>query len=155
KFQEQKRVFGLIPGLEQAEFARFGVMHRNSFINSPGFLDANYGVIGRPLRFYAGQMTGVEGYVESAASGLTAGLALAARLKGLDELRLPPTSAIGALAKYVSTPNRHFQPMNINFGILPPLDTRVRGKQNRYGKLAERALNDLRAMKGTRIDLFS
>ena len=155
KFQEQKRVFGLIPGLEQAEFARFGVMHRNSFINSPGFLDASYGVIGRPLRFYAGQMTGVEGYVESAASGLTAGLALAARLKGLDELRLPPTSAIGALAKYVSTPNRHFQPMNINFGILPPLDTRVRGKQNRYGKLAERALNDLRAMKGTRIDLFS
>lgn len=154
KFHEQRRVFGLIPGLADAEFARFGVMHRNSFINSPGFLGKDYSVLGHPLRFFAGQMTGVEGYVESADSGLVAGLALAARLKGLEPLSLPQTTATGALAAYVSTPNRHFQPMNINFGLLPPLDRRVKGKLNRYQLLSARALSDLKQFQSDRPDLF-
>lgn len=154
KFPEQRRVFGLIPGLAQAEFMRYGVMHRNSFINSPGFLDAQFGVIGSPLQFYAGQLTGVEGYVESAASGLVAGVAMAARMLGLPALELPATTAHGALGAYISTPNRHFQPMNINFGLLPPLAGRVRGKQNRYAQLAARALNDLARFMESRPDLF-
>lgn len=154
KFGEQQRVFGLIPGLENADFARYGVMHRNTFINSPGFLDEHYGVIGQPLRFFAGQITGVEGYVESTASGLTAGLALAARMLGQDSPALPDTTAIAALGRYVSTPNRHFQPMNINFGILPPLPNRVKGKQNRYAQIAQRALTDLANFKASRPDLF-
>jgi methylenetetrahydrofolate--tRNA-(uracil-5-)-methyltransferase len=154
KFPEQRRVFGLIPGLENAEFARYGVMHRNSFLNSPGYLDVNYGVIGHPLRFFAGQITGVEGYVESASSGLTAGLAMAARLKGLPDPVFPRTTATGALGGYVSSSNRDFQPMNINFGLLPSLPERVRGKQQRYLKLAQRALEDLQAMISKRQDLF-
>lgn len=154
KFPEQRRVFGLIPGLGNAEFARYGVMHRNSFINSPGFLDRDYSVLGSPLRFFAGQMSGVEGYVESTASGLTAGLAMAAKIKGREPLDLPVTSAIGALVAYVSSPNRHFQPMNINFGILPPLERRVKGKQNRYQLIAQRALADLKQFQINRPDLF-
>lgn len=154
KFPEQRRVFGMIPGLEKAEFARYGVMHRNSFLNSPGYLDGNYGVIGHLFRFFAGQITGVEGYVESASSGLTAGLAMAARLKGLPDPVFPKTTATGALGGYVSSPNRNFQPMNINFGLLPALDERVRGKQERYLKLAQRALSDLQAMISGRQDLF-
>ena len=153
-FGEQQRVFGLIPGLQDAEFMRYGVMHRNTFINSPGFLDSNYQVISRPQCFFAGQMTGVEGYVESAASGLNAGLAMAADLLGVDAPALPPTTAIGALGRYVSAPNRHFQPMNINFGLLPPLEKRASGKQRRYAALAERALKDLEHFILDRRDLF-
>ena len=154
KFPEQKRVFGMIPGLENAEFARFGVMHRNTFMNSPGFLDRNYAAIGQPMQFFAGQISGVEGYVESTASGLNAGIALAARLKGAEELHFPAATAIGALGSYISSPNRHFQPMNINFGILPPLEMRVKGKQNRYGQIAKRALEALETYQSSRPDLF-
>lgn len=154
KFPEQKRVFGMIPGLHKAEFARFGVMHRNTFLNSPGFLDRNYRVIRNEGQYFAGQITGVEGYVESTASGLTAGLAMAAWLQVQPDLDLPQTTAIGALGTYIASPNRHFQPMNINFGILPPLGTRVKGKQNRYLQLAKRALSDLEAFQASRPDLF-
>ncbi|HHT08008.1 MAG: methylenetetrahydrofolate--tRNA-(uracil(54)-C(5))-methyltransferase (FADH(2)-oxidizing) TrmFO [Christensenellales bacterium] len=154
KFPEQKRVFSMIPGLKDAEFARYGVMHRNSFINSPGFLDSTYAVKGQIGQFFAGQITGVEGYVESTASGLSAGIAMAAQLKNLPAPSFPETTAIGALGTYISTPNRNFQPMNINFGILPPLPMRVKGKQNRYGKLAERALIDLEKYQQSRPDLF-
>lgn len=155
KFPEQQRVFGLIPGLQNAVFARYGVMHRNSFLNSPGFLDRQFGIIGFPLRFFAGQITGVEGYVESIASGLLAGVTMAARIKGYSDPVIPDTTAIGALGRYISTHNRNFQPMNINFGLLPPLDDKVRGKQQRYLSLAERALNDLNTMKSTRPELFA
>ncbi len=154
KFPEQKRVFGLIPGLGEAVFARFGVMHRNTFLNSPGTLDRWFGVIGHPLRFFAGQITGVEGYVESIASGLLAGVTLAARMRGLDDPAFPDTSAMGALGRYVSTPNRNFQPMNVNFGILPRLQMKVRGKQQRYLKLSQRALEDVGRLKASRPDLF-
>lgn len=154
KFPEQKRVFGLIPGLKDAEFMRYGVMHRNTFLDSPGFLNADYSVIGHPLQFFAGQMTGVEGYVESTASGLSAGIALAARLLGLPEAMWPDSTALAALGRYVSTPNRHFQPMNINFGILPPLQNRVRGKQNRYALISRRALTELKDYIMNRRDLF-
>lgn len=154
KFPEQQRVFGLIPGLEHADFARFGVMHRNTFINSPGFLDRNYAVLGQDKQFFAGQITGVEGYVESTASGCNAGIAMAAKILGLPEALFPPTTAMGALGIYISSPNRHFQPMNINFGILPPLNERVKGKQNRYARIAQRALTDLEAFKSSRPDLF-
>ena len=105
-------------------------------------------------QFFAGQITGVEGYVESTASGLSAGIAMAAQLKNLPAPSFPETTAIGALGTYISTPNRNFQPMNINFGILPPLPMRVKGKQNRYGKLAERALIDLEKYQQSRPDLF-
>lgn len=155
KFPEQKRVFGMIPGLKNAVFMRYGVMHRNTFINSPGFLDKNYGVLEQPLRFFAGQLTGVEGYVESTASGLLAGLSMAARLQNLPDPDFSPETAIGALGQYVATPNRHFQPMNINFGLLPPLDKRVKGKQNRYGQLAQRALDHIETMINHRTYLFS
>ncbi|NLE69698.1 MAG: methylenetetrahydrofolate--tRNA-(uracil(54)-C(5))-methyltransferase (FADH(2)-oxidizing) TrmFO [Clostridiales bacterium] len=155
KFPEQKRVFGMIPGLEHAEFARFGVMHRNTFINSPGFLDRNYAVRGQDGQFFAGQVTGVEGYVESTASGCNAGIAMAAHLLSFPKVLFPPTTAMGALGIYISSPNRHFQPMNINFGILPPLDMRVKGKQNRYAHIAQRALTDLEAFKVSRPDLFN
>lgn len=154
KFPEQKRVFGLIPGLQNADFARYGVMHRNSFINSPGTLASDYSLIGNPLRFFAGQLTGVEGYVESTASGLAAALSLAAKLKGLPAFVFPPETAIGALGAYIATPNRHFQPMNINFGIIPPLDQRVKGKQNRYAQISRRALASLENTLAQRPDLF-
>lgn len=155
KFPEQQRVFGLIPGLEHADFARFGVMHRNTFISSPGFLDRNYAVLEQDKQFFAGQITGVEGYVESTASGCNAGIAMAAKILDLPEALFPPTTAMGALGIYISSPNRHFQPMNINFGILPPLNERVKGKQNRYARIAQRALTDLEAFKLSRPDLFN
>ena len=130
----------MIPGLEQAEFARYGVMHRNTFLNSPGFLDGQYMMKGSDGVYFAGQMTGVEGYVESAASGLHAGLSLAHRLLGREEIVFPSVTAMGALARYVSTPNRNYQPMHISFGLIDPLPERVRGKEQRYLKVAERAL---------------
>ena len=144
KFGEQKRVFGMIPGLENAEFARYGVMHRNTFLHSPGLLDSNYSMLSRPDTYFAGQMTGVEGYVESAASGLTAGLALARKLMGKAPVAFPTATAIGALSHYISTPNSDFQPMNITFGLIDGLDKRVRNKAQRYELISQRAIDIVR-----------
>lgn len=147
KFPEQRRVFGMIPGLEKADFARYGVMHRNTFLNSPGLLDAHYEMLARPGLFFAGQMTGVEGYVESAASGLVAGVSIALRQLGRPVPDFPATTALGALAHYISAPNSRFQPMNITYGIMEGWPERVRNKQLRYEKIAQRALDTLRALK--------
>ncbi len=142
-YGEQKRVFSLIPGLEQAEFARYGVMHRNTFLNSPGFLDSNFRVIGREYLLFAGQITGVEGYVESAASGLVCGMTLASMLQEKPLPTFPATTAIGSLCRHVSQPSRDYQPMHVNFGIMAPLPERVRNKEQRYLALSERALKDI------------
>ncbi|MCL1796066.1 MAG: methylenetetrahydrofolate--tRNA-(uracil(54)-C(5))-methyltransferase (FADH(2)-oxidizing) TrmFO [Clostridia bacterium] len=139
-FPEQRRVFGMIPGLENAEFARFGVMHRNTFIRSPGALDASFRVIGSDNVYFAGQITGVEGYVESAASGLVAGLSLAARFRGGVPPVFSPETAIGALCRYVSTEVRDYQPMNVSFGLIEPYPGRIRDKVKRYEAISERAL---------------
>ena len=148
KFPEQKRVFGLIPGLEHAEFARYGVMHRNTFLNSPGLLDCHYQMIARPGLFFAGQMTGVEGYVESAGSGLVAGVCAAMRELGKPLPDFPRETALGALAHYVAADNRNFQPMNVTYGIMEGWPEKVRGgKQARYEKIAERALETVGRLK--------
>jgi len=144
KFGEQKRVFSLIPALKNAEFTRYGVMHRNIFINSPQILNADFSLKEAPLTFFAGQITGVEGYVESAASGLLAAVHMANRLKGKLAAVPPQTTVCGALSAHISTPNSNFQPMNANFGILPPLKEPVRDKKLRYRALAERALSDMK-----------
>jgi len=149
KWGEQKRVFGMIPGLENAEFARYGVMHRNTFLHSPGFLNAHFEMISRPQCYFAGQMTGVEGYVESAASGLFCGLSLGRDLRGLGTAELPGITAMGAMGRYVSTPNRDFQPMNCTFGLLDGLlvdkqHKKIRNKQERYTVISERSLSYLR-----------
>ena len=144
KWGEQKRVFSMIPGLEHAEFIRYGVMHRNTFINSPKLLDRDFSLRQEPRIFFAGQMTGVEGYMESAASGLLAGIALSRRLRGLPPLELPDTTMTGALSRHVSAAyTGDFQPMGSNMGILPPLPEKIKGKTERYAALAERALEDL------------
>lgn len=144
KWGEQKRVFSLIPGLEQAEIVRYGVMHRNTFINSPKLLRPTYQFKNRETLFIAGQMTGVEGYVESAASGLIAGLNAARMARGLAPLTPPRETVIGSLAHYITSADyRHFQPMNANFGLLPPLEERIRGKKERNEKFAERALREI------------
>ena len=146
KWGEQKRVFRMIPGLESAEFVRYGVMHRNTYLNSPDVLSRNFQVKGNPLFRFAGQMTGVEGYMESAASGLVAGLCLARRVLGKAEPDFGPDTVLGALAAHVSTKTADFQPMNANFGILRPLDIRVRDKKLRYEKMSERSLDALRGI---------
>lgn len=144
KFGEQKRVFSLIPGLENAEFVRYGVMHRNTFINSPKLLNEQFCMRDNEHIFFAGQMTGVEGYIESAASGIMAGLALARRLNGKQPLFLPNTTMIGALSKYISDISvTSFQPMGCNMGILPPLGERIKDKSERYEMIAKRGLCDL------------
>jgi len=149
KWGEQKRVFSMIPGLEHAEFARYGVMHRNTYLNSPDILGPNYALRERPFLRFAGQLTGVEGYVESAASGLAAGLNLGRALRGLPELDFGGETMLGALERHVRTRTGNFQPMNANFGILQPLDKRVKGKKNRYEALSERALSRIdRLMEG-------
>ena len=146
KWPEQRRVFGMIPGLERAEFSRYGVMHRNTFLRSPGKLDRHYGLIGHEQLHFAGQITGVEGYVESAASGMTAGIALAHKILGQQPPAFPETTALFALGNHVAnSPSKDFQPMNIIYGIIPPLPTRIRGKQERNRALALRALADLDA----------
>ncbi len=147
-YPEQKRVFGMIPGLENAEFARLGVMHRNTFLNSPGFLDETFRVINQPRLYFAGQITGVEGYVESAASGLLVGLTVAYREQGKEAPHFSGKTAIGAMGRYVSTPNKRFQPMNCAFGLIDPLDVkpgekRIRNKQQRYEKISECALAEV------------
>ena len=145
RFSEQKRVFSMIPALREAEFVRYGVMHRNTFLNSPGFLSPDFSVIERPSLFFAGQITGVEGYMESAASGILAGINAARRIEGLDMFIPPETTILGALARYVAdTSVKDFQPMGAAFGLLPPLDTRIRNKQERYEKTALRGLGDLK-----------
>lgn len=144
KFGEQKRVFSMIPGLQNAEFARYGVMHRNTFLCSPRLLDEHFMLKGSKNVFFAGQMTGVEGYVESAASGIMAGRALADILDGKQPLSLPRTTMTGALAWYVANACTHnFQPMGSNMGILPPLEDDIRDKKLKYQRLAERSLKDL------------
>ena len=150
KFPEQKRVFGMIPGLENAEFARYGVMHRNTFLNSPGLLDCHYQMLSRPGLFFAGQMTGVEGYVESAGSGMVAGICAAMQQMGKPLPDFPRTTALGALAHYVATQNQNFQPMNVTYGIMEGWPEKVRGgKQARYEKIAERALQTVEQIKAT------
>lgn len=144
KFSEQKRIFSLIPALENAEFIRYGVMHRNTFINSPKLLDSDYSFRGRDGLFFAGQITGVEGYMESASSGILAGLNMARRIKGLDTVTPPETTMMGALSRYISDENvKNFQPMGANFGILPPIEPHIRDKKERYKALAERGINDI------------
>ncbi|RUS46382.1 FADH(2)-oxidizing methylenetetrahydrofolate--tRNA-(uracil(54)-C(5))-methyltransferase TrmFO [Cohnella sp. AR92] len=148
KWGEQKRVFSLIPGLENAEFVRYGVMHRNTFINSPRLLKSTYQFRGRDTLFFAGQMTGVEGYVESAASGLIAGLNAGRLARGLELLPLPADTTLGSMAEYITTADfRHFQPMNANFGLFPPLDHRVRSKKEKNDKIAARALDSIEQFK--------
>ena len=144
RFPEQKRVFGMIPGLEHAEFVRYGVMHRNTFLNSPGFLGADYAVIKSPTLFFAGQITGVEGYMESASSGLMARKNAVCRLRELDPVILSEQTMIGALSRHVAeSVSRDFQPMGANFGVLPPLTQSIRDKQERYAALAQRGLQAL------------
>lgn len=144
KFPEQKRVFSMIPALRNAEFVRYGVMHRNTFMDSPRLLDRHFRLREQPRIRFAGQMTGVEGYIESAASGFEAGLNLARELKGLPLIEFPDTTAIGALGLYVSNEaNVKFQPMNINFGIIQPLGYRVKGKREKNTQIALRALEQL------------
>ena len=141
KFGEQKRVFSMIPALKNAEYVRYGVMHRNTYLDSPRLLNRYYQLKSQPRITFAGQMTGVEGYVESAASGFLAGVELARRLRGLAPADLPRETAIGALGLYVSDETvGNFQPMNINFGIIPPLGYRVKGKRNKNAELSQRSL---------------
>ena len=141
KFGEQKRVFSMIPGLENAEFVRYGVMHRNSFLNSPKLLNADFSLRKNPNIFFAGQITGVEGYMESAASGIMAGINAVRRADGRESLVLSEYNMIGALSQYISDESvTNFQPMGANFGILPPIEPKIRDKRERYMALAQRAL---------------
>ena len=167
KYGEQKRVFSMIPGLENAEFIKYGVMHRNTFINSPELLDETYNLKKNNNIFFAGQITGVEGYVESIASGLVAGINAALKYIrdrgnkidfieeekhfnhketciGTEKIIFPKETMIGALAKYISTENKNFQPMNANFGILPPLEQKIKDKKVKYGRLADRGVERLK-----------
>lgn len=144
KWPEQRRVFGMIPGLQNAEFVRYGVMHKNTYLNSPKLLSADFSLRTAPRFYFAGQMTGVEGYVESAASGLMAGIQITRKLLGQPPVDFPACTAMGALAHYISNPEvEEFQPMNINFGLMPPLPIRVRKKRIRNEQLAQRALEVL------------
>lgn len=148
QWNEQKRVFSMIPGLEQAEFVRYGVMHRNTYINSPVLLKPTYQCKLKEDLFFAGQLTGVEGYVESAASGLVAGINAAMLLEGREPLVWPTQTAHGALAHYITGADaRHFQPMNITFGLFPPLQEKIRDKKSRYAMYASRALDKLQQIK--------
>lgn len=150
KWPEQRRVFGMIPGLENAEFVRFGVMHKNTYLNSPQLLDKHFNLRSNKRFYFAGQMTGVEGYVESAASGLMAGLAAARAVLELPEVEFPDVTAHGALANYISNPAiENFQPMNINFGLIPPLTVRIRKKREKNAQIAARALEALNGVLPT------
>lgn len=144
KFGEQKRVFSMIPGLENAEFVRYGVMHRNSFLNSPKLLNADFSLRSNPNIFFAGQITGVEGYMESAASGIMAGINAVRRSRDEEPLVLSEYNMIGALSQYISDESvTNFQPMGANFGILPPIEPKIRDKRERYAALSNRALEQL------------
>lgn len=149
KYGEQQKVFGMIPGLEEANFMKYGVMHRNTYLNSTKLLKPTYQMKNNPRLYFAGQMTGVEGYVESISSGLVAALNAANQWKKQTkqqeyiEMIFPETTMIGALAKYITTENENFQPMNANFGIMPAGEERIKDKKQKYSKLADRALQDL------------
>ena len=144
KFGEQKRVFSMIPGLENAEFAKYGVMHRNTFINSPELLDETYNLKKNNNIYFAGQITGVEGYVESISSGMVAALNAIEQFKQTgNKVVFPKETMIGALSKYISSKNEKFQPMNANFGILPQLEERIKDKKIKYGKLADIAIEKI------------
>ena len=148
RWPEQKRVFSMIPALKNAEYIRYGVMHRNTFLDSPRLLDRYYRVRGQERLMFAGQITGVEGYVESTASGALAAIELANRLLGKEAVNFPRETAMGALALYVSDESVvHFQPMNINFGLIPQLGYRVKGKRNKNAELSKRALDTLAGLK--------
>ncbi len=147
KFPEQKRVFGLIPGLENAQYARYGVMHRNTFLNSPGLLDEYYRFKARDGLFFAGQMTGVEGYVESASSGLVAGLNAARMALGRTPVAFPMDTAMGALSHYVSRFNRNFQPMNVTFGLMNELDSREHDKRKKTEMMTKRAMDEIQKIR--------
>jgi methylenetetrahydrofolate--tRNA-(uracil-5-)-methyltransferase len=142
-FPEQKRVFSLIPALKNAEYHRYGVMHRNTFINSPKVLDKDYSLREYPNVYFAGQITGVEGYVESAASGLMAAIYLERKIKGKKRVTISDKTVLGALARYITTENKDFEPMNANFGILPPLECVIRDKAERKKAMAERSLREV------------
>ncbi len=149
KFPEQKRVFSMFPALKNAEFLRFGVMHRNTFIDSPRLLNGDFSLRSNDKIFFGGQITGVEGYMESAASGLMAGINLARRLLGEETVVLPQDTMIGALSRYISDESvKNFQPMGANFGVLPPLENKIRDKQERYMVLANRGMDSLREFAG-------
>lgn len=144
KFPEQKRVFRMIPGLQNAEFVRYGVMHRNSFLDSPRLLNSDFSLRSNPYLYFAGQITGVEGYMDSAASGIMAGINAVRRADGKEPLRLDDKTMIGALSDYISDESvKNFQPMGANFGILPPIEPKIRDKKERYAALAKRALDSL------------
>ena len=148
KFPEQKRVFGMIPALKDAQFVRYGVMHRNTFLNAPNLLDARFSFKAEPRLFFAGQMTGVEGYMESASSGILAGLNAVAMLKGYEPFIPQPDTMMGALAHYISGyEGKDFQPMGANFGVLPPIEPHIRDKKLRYEALSMRGLASLEATK--------
>ncbi|MDE6441201.1 MAG: methylenetetrahydrofolate--tRNA-(uracil(54)-C(5))-methyltransferase (FADH(2)-oxidizing) TrmFO [Clostridia bacterium] len=147
KFGEQKRVFSMIPALANAEFLRYGVMHRNTYINSPDCLNADFSLKSNPKVFFAGQITGVEGYVESAASGILAALHMYRKLKGLQPIIPDNTTVCGALSAHISAATDNFQPMNANFGILRSSDIKIRDKKQRYAYLAERALQNIEKFK--------
>ena len=148
KWPEQRRVFGMIPGLEHAEFVRYGVMHKNTYLNSPKLLDNHFCLRTNPRFYFAGQMTGVEGYVESAASGLMAGLHAARRALELPPVYFPAETAHGALANYISNPEvENFQPMNVNFGLIPPLAQRIRKKREKNALIAQRGLEKFEEFK--------
>ena len=142
KFGEQKRVFSLIPGIENAEFVKYGVMHRNTYINSTILLDETYNLKKNDNIYFAGQITGVEGYVESISSGMVSALNAIAKYNDEKKVTFPSTTVIGALAKYISTENEKFQPMNANFGILPELDEKIKDKKLKYQKMADRSLKN-------------
>ncbi len=145
KFGEQKRVFSMIPALKNAEFLRYGVMHRNTFIDSPRLLSADYSFRQRANLFFAGQITGVEGYMESASSGILAGVNMALYLEGKETLVLPETTMMGALSRYISDESvANFQPMGANFGVLPPIEPKIRDKTERYKALADRGIEELK-----------
>lgn len=144
KYGEQKRVFGMIPGLQNAEFVKYGVMHRNTYINSTKLLDNTYNFKDNKNIYFAGQITGVEGYVESISSGMVSALNAVAQIKNESKIEFSNLSMIGALAKYISTANDKFQPMNANFGIVPELPKRIKDKKIKYGMLADRAIENLK-----------
>ncbi len=149
KFPEQRRVFGMIPALHDAEYVRYGVMHRNTFLDSPRLLSADYAMLDTPNLFFAGQMTGVEGYMESASSGMMAGINAVKRMKGEPSVILPPTTMIGALSRYIADSTvKDFQPMGANLGILPPLTETIRDKRQRAAAYAQRSLDDLSQIMG-------
>ena len=151
KFPEQKRVFSMIPGLENAEFVRYGVMHRNSFIDSPRLLNSDFSLKTNPYLFLAGQITGVEGYMESASSGIMAGINAVMRAEGKESVTLSKYNMLGALSRYISDETvSNFQPMGANFGILPAIEPKIRDKKERYAALSNRALeylSDLEILK--------